>query len=206
MKFSKSILKEVPSKAAKINRQKAIGFLWGYEVQLSPSAANIVTDIEEIDLITEQSIHEIQEMLDGELISADILYEHLEKTYQRGVIPMILAVALQPVRRRLVIYHGQSALPFTPELWEAMDTSPKEYAVELICVSEEQQRYITALESLFKDFIVEQEKSINSFTYLQNSMQRFIINQPKYVQATDNLTPTAIKLRNAWMNFGYAPH
>lgn len=206
MKFSKSINKNSITNAARNNRQKAIGYLWGLETELSSSAANIVTGLEDADLVTDQSKHEICEMLQGHAVQVNVLYEHLLATYQRGVIPVLLAVALQPVRRRLIIRRGQSSLPFSPELWEKIDLTPEEYSLELMTVSETQQKLIEALEMIFGDFIVEDEKKINSYTYLQNAMQRFVIDQPKYVQVTNDLAPTAAKLRNAWMNFEYAPH
>ncbi len=97
-----------------------------------------------------------------------------------GVIPIFIAVVLHQYKKNLVIlYHGNE-VRITPELLNDINETPQEYYVILEDWNEDKARYMSQLEEVFSEFIVEREKAYNNFTYLLLAMNRWYLSLPKY--------------------------
>ena len=125
-----------------------------------------------------------------EKMNAGLLYEKLTLPEYRiglkkGVIPVFLAVALHDLKSQIVIEKDDREIELTAELISSLNENPGAYTIFFENWDEERQQYISALEALFSEFIVEREKQFNGFTYVFKAMQRWFLTLPK---STKNMT------------------
>ena len=60
--------------------------------------------------------------------------------------------------------------------------SPQAFSVRVQKWSDEKENYINSLENIFSDFVIEDEKSANGYSYLINAMLRWYRSLPKYTK------------------------
>ncbi len=125
-----------------------------------------------------------------EKMNAGLLYEKLilpeyHIGLKKGVIPVFLAVVLHDLKSQVVIEKDAREVELTSELLSSMNENPGAYTISVENWDEERQNYITALEALFSEFVVEKEKQFNGFTYVFKAMQRWFLALPK---STKNMT------------------
>lgn len=99
-----------------------------------------------------------------------------------GVIPIYIAVVLHLYKKNLVILYNGEETKITVDLLNSINEEPEKYSVILEDWNEEKAEYMSRLEALFNEYVVEREKDFNSFTYLLSAMERWYLSLPKYAK------------------------
>ena len=125
-----------------------------------------------------------------EKMNAGVLYEKLilpehHIGLKKGVIPVFLAAVLHDLKSQVVIEKDAREVELTAELLSSLNENPGAYTIFVENWDEERKQYISALEALFSEFIVEREKQFNGYTYVFKAMQRWFLALPK---STKNMT------------------
>jgi len=106
---------------------------------------------------------------------------------KKGIIPIFIAAVLHKYKKTVVIKDGENEVKITAELLNSINENPDNYSVVLENWSEEKSQYMLALGDIFSDFLIEKEKSYNSFSYIVLAMRRWYMSLPKYSKEMDTL-------------------
>ena len=98
---------------------------------------------------------------------------------KRGVIPIYIAVVLNTVKKDIVIRYKNEEVKINSDLLNSINEKPAEYSVVMEDWDEDKSIYLQSLETTFSEFIVEREKSYNSFTYIAYAMNRWYMSLPR---------------------------
>lgn len=98
---------------------------------------------------------------------------------KRGVIPIFIAVVLHFTKKDIVIRYKNEEVKITSDLLNSINESPEDYRVIMENWDEDKANYLRRLENVFGDFIVEKEKSFNSFAYIAMAMTRWYVELPR---------------------------
>ena len=101
---------------------------------------------------------------------------------KKGVIPIYIAVVLHHCKKNLVIKNKGNEVRITADLLNSINENPDEYSVFLEDWNEEKAKYMTELESIFSEYVIEKEKAYNSFSFIVFAMNRWYMSLPKYVK------------------------
>ena len=98
---------------------------------------------------------------------------------KRGVIPIYMAVVLHFVKKDIVIRYKNEEVKITSDLLNSINESPEDYSVVMEDWDEDKASYLRRLEEVFSDFVIEKEKSFNSFAYIAMAMTRWYVELPR---------------------------
>jgi hypothetical protein len=101
---------------------------------------------------------------------------------RRGVIPIFFASVLSKYLKNVVVRDTAGEVPVTAETISTMVENPQDYTVSILEWNSDREKYVAELESLFKDFIIAQEKTQNGYAFLTNAFVRWYRSLPKYVK------------------------
>lgn len=101
---------------------------------------------------------------------------------KKGVIPVFIAVALNPIRQYVVICKNGMEMELSSTLLNAVNDKPEDYVVFIENWDKQKEEYIQRLEQIFSDYILMAEKETNNFGYVARAMQRWIASLPKYAK------------------------
>ena len=120
-------------------------------------------------------------------ISFSSLFELLVKAengfgLRRGVIPVYLAAVLSSFSKNIVLKKSGIEVPVNAQSLAEIAESPEEFSVRVQKWNDEKENYIHSLENLFADFVIEEEKNANGYSYLINAMFRWYRSLAKYTK------------------------
>jgi len=101
---------------------------------------------------------------------------------KKGVIPIYIAVVLHHCKKYLVIKNKDNEVRITADLLNSINENPDEYSVFLEDWNEEKAQYMTELENIFSEYVIEKEKAYNSFSFIVFAMNRWYMSLPKYAK------------------------
>lgn len=101
---------------------------------------------------------------------------------RRGVIPIYLAVALAEISRNAVIKKENIEVPTSAETLCAIPESPEQFTVKIEKWNEERAEYVRSIETLFADFVQEDETRKSGYAYLASAILRWYRSLPKYAK------------------------
>lgn len=101
---------------------------------------------------------------------------------KKGVIPIYIAAVLHHCKKYLVIKNKDNEVRITADLLNSINANPDKYSVFLEDWNEEKAQYMTELENIFSEYIVEKEKAYNSFSFIVFAMNRWYMSLPKYAK------------------------
>ena len=149
-------------------------------INLEPEDANlryILAVIHEFfvgpERVGEQSFSELYDTL--------TLPEH-GISMKKGVIPVYIAAVLHEHKKSLVIKNMDSEVKITADVLNSINEKPADFSVIRVDWNAEKTQYMYELEDIFREYIVEKEKTYNSFTYIVLAMNRWFIALPKYAK------------------------
>lgn len=120
---------------------------------------------------------------DGEKSFAELYYNLTSPDgkigLKRGIIPIYIAVVLHFVKKDIVIRYKNEEVKITSDLLNSINESPEDYSVVMEDWDEDKAKYLRRLEEVFSDFVVEKEKSFNSFAYIAMAMMRWYVELPR---------------------------
>ena len=101
---------------------------------------------------------------------------------KKGVIPMFIAAALNPIKQYIVICKNGAEMELSATLLTAINEKPEDYVAFIENWDKKKEEYIVRLENIFEDHIIAGEKEANNFTYVARAMQRWLASLPKYAK------------------------
>lgn len=148
-----------------------------YELDLSPNDKKIANVLKKINDFF------VQTSLNGEASFED-LYTILTSSdgkigLKYGVIPIFIAVVLNCIKNDVVIRYKGEETRITSDLLNSINEHPKDYSVIMENWSKDKGDYLKKLETTFNNYIVEKERSYNSFAYLALAMSRWYMELPR---------------------------
>lgn len=131
---------------------------------------------------------------------------------KKGVIPIYIAVVLHKIKKYVVIKNKDGELKLTEELLNSINENPKSFFVFMENWNDDKATYISNLETLFTEYIIEKEKKYGTFNYIVSAMIRWYISLPKYVkemkevykgrnQGFDKISQNHIKFATSLKNY-----
>lgn len=148
------------------------------QINLHPENAtmrNMLETIEEFILEARQN---------GE-ISFAVLYERLTSPENHiglryGLIPIYVAAVMHNYRQQIVINDRFGPIQTSADALIQINSDPSSFTLEYLDWNPEKENYIARLSDAFRDYIVDAEKSGNSYDYVANAMRRWYMALPKY--------------------------
>ncbi|MDR3586898.1 MAG: hypothetical protein P4L59_16525 [Desulfosporosinus sp.] len=101
---------------------------------------------------------------------------------KKGAIPIYVAAVLHHYKKYLVIKNKHNEVKITVDLLNSINENPDEYSVFLEDWNEDKAQYMTELENIFSEYILEKEKAYNSFSFIVLAMNRWYMSLPKYAK------------------------
>ena len=120
-------------------------------------------------------------------ISFSELFELLVKPVngiglRRGVIPLYIAAVVSSFSKNIVLKKSGIEVSVNAQSLAEISESPEAFSVRVQKWSDEKENYINSLENIFSDFVIEDEKNANGYSYLINAMLRWYRSLPKYTK------------------------
>ncbi|WP_296690202.1 hypothetical protein [Treponema sp. UBA6852] len=120
-------------------------------------------------------------------VSFSSLFEILVKAengfgLRRGVIPVYLAAMLSSRIKNAVLKKGGIEVPVNAQTLAEIAETPEAFTVRVQKWNDEKENYIHSLENFFADFVIEDEKNTNGYSYLINAMLRWYRSLAKYTK------------------------
>ena len=97
-----------------------------------------------------------------------------------GLIPIYLAVVLHEYRQQVVITDRLGQMQINVDVIMQINAEPSNYNIEYLYWNPEKEAYVQRLSLAFEEYVVEAEKSGNSYEYVANAMRRWFMALPKY--------------------------
>lgn len=101
---------------------------------------------------------------------------------RRGVMPILLAAVFHKYKSQLIISENFAQVPLNAKTLEKINADPSIYFLDYLDWNEEKEGYVIELSKVFKDNIIDIEKSINNYDYVAKAMKRWYLNLPKYTK------------------------
>lgn len=120
-------------------------------------------------------------------ISFSELFELLVKPengigLRRGVIPLYIAAVVSSFSKNIVLKKSGIEVSVNAQSLAEISESPEAFSVRVQKWSNEKENYINSLENIFSDFVIEDEKNANGYSYFINAMLRWYRSLPKYTK------------------------
>lgn len=101
---------------------------------------------------------------------------------RKGLIPIFLAVVFHKYKKEIIIKNNIGELSLNIDTMEQIDASPKTFYLHYLEWNKDKKNFILAMKDLFKDYIIESEKSLNSYNFIALAMKRWYMSLPKIVK------------------------
>lgn len=148
------------------------------QVNMSPSnpeMRNLLSTIENFILEARQNGKASFATLYQWLTSPDY---HIGLRY--GLIPIYLAAVIHNYRQQIVIHDKFGPVPTSVDALIQINSDPSSFTLAYLDWNPEKEGYIARLAEAFADYVVDAEKSGNSYDYVANAMHRWYMALPKY--------------------------
>ncbi|ADQ44944.1 hypothetical protein Calkro_0025 [Caldicellulosiruptor kronotskyensis 2002] len=116
------------------------------------------------------------------------LYETLQNPpygLRRGVIPLFLAFKIKNLLSNTVFYYNDKEIEFNPAIFNGINENPGQYSLLVDENAVEKESYLEKLESLFSDYLMDNNKS--RYAKIYQAMKRWYFSLPPITQNTDKI-------------------
>ncbi len=110
-----------------------------------------------------------------------------------GLIPIYIAAVMHNYRQQIVINDRFGPIQTSADALIQINSDPNGFTLEYLDWNPEKENYIARLSDAFRDYIVDAERSGNSYDYVANAMRRWYMALPKYSKESTK-RPTGEKL------------
>lgn len=101
---------------------------------------------------------------------------------RKGLIPIYIAVVLHEYKREVIIFDQSGQVPLVADTLLQLNSRPEQFYLSYIDWNPEKELFVQSLEALFAEYVVEVEKSSNSYDYVVSAMRRWYMSLPKYAK------------------------
>ena len=110
-----------------------------------------------------------------------------------GLIPIYVAAVMHNYRQQIVINDRFGPIQTSADALIQTNSDPSSFTLEYLDWNPEKENYIARLSDAFRDYVVDAERSGNSYDYVANAMRRWYMALPKYSKESTK-RPTGEKL------------
>lgn len=135
---------------------------------------------------------------ENRIVQFSQLYENLRNKKnkigaRKGIIPIYLACILRKYKKQLSITVDGKQYPINAFTLSEINDNPQIFSLEFIEWNSDIEKYTSALENLFADYVFYDEKDGLSYNYIGFAMQRWFMSLPKFTkEIKKNLDETPI--------------
>ncbi len=120
-------------------------------------------------------------------ISFSELFETLENSengigLRRGVIPLYIAAVISAFSKNVVFKKNKTEIPVNAQSLSEIAENPADFFVRVQKWNDEKQNYVSGMENIFSDFVIDGEKNVNGYFYLVNAMFRWYRSLAQYTK------------------------
>lgn len=105
---------------------------------------------------------------------------------RKGLIPIYIAVVLHEYKREVIISDDAGQEPLNADTILQINAKPEQFNLSYLDWNPEKERFINALSDAFAEYVVDAEKSSNSYDYVVTAMRRWYMALPKYAKDSKN--------------------
>lgn len=113
---------------------------------------------------------------------------------RKGLIPIYIAVVLHEYKREVIISDQSGQVPLTADTLLQINSKPEKFNLSYLDWNPEKELFVQSLEELFSEYVIEAEKSSNSYDYVVSAMRRWYMSLPKYAKESHK-TPEGGNIR-----------
>ena len=115
------------------------------------------------------------------------LYERLTtaKCYiglRKGLVPIYVAAVFHEYKKEIIIYDRFSQVPLNNDTLLQIEAAPQDFTLQCLDWDGEKDKYVEALSKVFKDYVIEAEKTAAGYGYVVSAMHRWYMELPKYAK------------------------
>ncbi len=101
---------------------------------------------------------------------------------RRGVIPLYIAAVVSSFAKNVVLKKSGIEVPVNAQTLAEIAENPEAFSVRVQNWNDEKENYVKKTENIFADFVIDDEKNANGYSYLINAMLRWYRSLPKYTK------------------------
>ena len=161
------------------------------EINLRPKDTNMRNLLETIEAFVLEARQEGQ--LNFQVLYNRLISPEYHIGMRLGLIPIYIAVVLHNYRQQTVINDRFGPVQTSVDVLVQINAEPRNYSLEYLDWNPEKENYIARLAEAFEGFVVEAEKTGNSYDYVANAMRRWYMALPKYSKES-KVRPNEVKI------------
>ncbi len=113
---------------------------------------------------------------------------------RKGLIPIYIAVVLHEYKREVILSDQLGHVSLNADTLLQINSKPEQFYLSYIDWNPEKEAFVQTLSELFEDFVVDAEKSANSYDFAVTAMRRWYMALPKFVKESKQ-SPEGGKVR-----------
>lgn len=143
--------------------------------------------VDNIDVLLETIENFIIETRQNGKMSFAELYKYLQYPQyhiglRKGLIPIYVAVVLHVYKREVIISDQSGQAPLNADTLLQLNSKPEQFYLSYLDWDPEKETFVKALANLFDEYVVNAERSTNSYDYVVSAMRRWYMSLPKYAK------------------------
>ncbi|MCI8709239.1 MAG: restriction endonuclease subunit S [Dorea sp.] len=99
---------------------------------------------------------------------------------RKGLIPIYLAAVMHKYKREIVIADQYGQVALSADTLVQINAKPEVFYLSYLDWDTEKDTYINELTNIFREYVIEEEKKINSYDYVISAMKRWYMALPRY--------------------------
>ena len=128
----------------------------------------------------------IETRQNGKMSFAELYNRLLSPEYyiglRKGLIPIYIAVVLHEYKREVIISDQLGQNQLNADTLLLLNSKPEQYYLTYLDWNPEKESFVQELSVLFDEYVVDAEKSNNSYDYVVAAMRRWYMSLPKYAK------------------------
>lgn len=120
-------------------------------------------------------------------IGFDVLYDMLTLPeyhigLRKGLIPIYLAAVMHEYRQQLIIADKYGQLAMTADTLLQINANPSAFTLSYIDWDPQKEEFISIMAEIFSSYVIEAEKTANTYDFIVNAMKRWMLSLPKFTK------------------------
>lgn len=118
-------------------------------------------------------------------IGFDVLYDMLTLPeyhigLRKGLIPIYLAAVIHEYRQQVVISDKYGQVSMTADTLFQINATPSVFTLSYIDWDPQKEEFITVMADIFSPYVVDAERTSNTYDFIAHAMKRWMLSLPKY--------------------------
>jgi len=101
---------------------------------------------------------------------------------RKGIIPIYLAAVCHEFKKEIIVKDKFGQVSLTSDVIVQINAGPGNFSLSYLDWDPEKEAFIKRLEEIFRDNVIEAEKTVNSYDYVVTAMKRWYMSLPKYTK------------------------